>query len=659
MANLLQIGSSGVFGHQRMLNSTGNNIANVNTDGYSRQRTLNHSQLDDMGLARSTSGREVNKFAQTELLIDTSAASNSGKFLTEITRTDQVLSDESNDLSSGISKLFESFHTANDDPTSMSNRQLAISDAKSLVSSFHGVSAQLNTQMKTSNSEIADKPALLNSLLQEVHGFNKQIRLAETTAKGASASLYDQRDQSIKALAEQLDISTIVNDNKTISINLLSGQPLVMQDSISHFTAKPGNPDAKNSELVLHIDRNQFPLQSMDLGGDVGALFQFRDEVVRPALREIGQLGLGIFDAVNSQNKMGIDLNGEIGKDIYSVPTSMALGYRENSDSGNAIKVSLSPGQGSSLSNNEYQVTMTSPVSFDIYEIKDGVVGDTPLNLNGSYPGPVQIEPHGFELDFSAAPSGFKSGDKFLVTPTIFNLEDFDILMSQPEEIAMASVLRTSRDNSNVTDSKLLVSHISDPSLSFSHNDLNLSAPQHISVNGNGDYDIFDGHGTLLATSSGATLGDDLFVNAIPPLNPGVGYDVHIDGRPNPGESFSLQYNRQAIGDNSNGLLLAGLENADKLRKNDKNNGENQMTFAEGISNLISGVGNKTRAARVDSMALDAKLVQSQNWVQSVSGVNLDEEAANMVRFEQAYNASAKVVSVSKEIFDTILNAAR
>ena len=186
-----------------------------------------------------------------------------------------------------------------------------------------------------------------------------------------------------------------------------------------------------------------------------------------------------------------------------------------------------------------------------------------------------------------------------------------------------------------------------------------MAAPQRVTVNNSGDFDIFDANGTLLATSSGTLLGLDLLANSVPPLNPQTGYEINISGNPNPGESFSLRYNSNSAGDNSNGLKLAGLESENTLRQNKVTSGGNQMTISEGISALIAGIGNKTRAARVDQSASESKLTQSQNWVESVSGVNLDEEAANMVRYEQAYNASARVVSISKEIFDTILNAAR
>jgi len=659
MANLLQIGSSGVFGHQQMLNTTGNNISNVNTEGYSRQRTQHSSQTDNMGLARSVTGREINKFAQAELLIDSSAFSNKEKLLAEITRTDQVLSDESNNMSSGVSQLFESFHTANDDPTSISNRQLVIADAQTLAASFRNVGEQLNNQAKTVNSELAEKPALLNSLIKEVQGFNKQVMIAENTSRGSSGALLDQRDIAIESLAKEIDISTIVNDNKSISINLLNGQPLVMQNSVSQFSAVGGDPDPGNMELVLNIDKNTMPLQDTKLGGRIGALIEFRDETINSSLREIGQLSLGIADSVNTQNKMGLDLNGEMGKDIYTIPSTQAKHYSGNSNPAHVITSQLIAGEGSSLRTSQYQVSMTSSMTFDVYEVKNGERSANPLAINGAYPGPVEVTDHGFEIDFSAAAGGFQSGDKFLMSPTLFNLNDYDVTRSQPEDIALASILQTKTGPTNTTMSRISVTEISDSTLSFTNNDLNITAPQQISVNNSGDFDIYDGNGSYMATSSGALNGQDLFANAIPPLNPGVGYEIKMDGKPNPGEVFTLAYNRDAIADNSNGLKLAGLENDAKLRKNHKNNGENQMTFAEGISTLISTVGNKTRAARVDSAANEAKLVQSRNWIESVSGVNLDEEAANMVRYEQAYNASAQVVSVSQKIFDTILNAAR
>ncbi len=659
MADLLQIGASGVLGHQRMLNTTGNNISNVNTDGFSRQRIENRTQLDDSGLAKGDTQRQVNKFAQAEVLIDTSAFNNRDKFLSEITRTDLVLSDESNNLGAGVTKLFESFHTTNDDPTSFSNRQLAVTDAETLVSSFHNVGAQLNQQMKTANAEISEKPQQLNSLINKIHEFNKQIVIAANTSKGVSGGLLDQRDLAIRNLAEEIDISTIVNDNNSISINLLSGQPLVMQSSVSHFQAISNNPVSTETELRLNIDNNHISLQDAKLGGKVGALFEFRDEALMPAIREAGQLSLGIGDAINSQNRMGIDLNGEMGKDIYRLPPTTGFGFRENSNPEHIVTSSVIPGMGSSLTTSEYQVVMTGANTFDVYEIKDQEMSTTPLTVNGTYPGPVEIAEHGIALDFTAAVGGFQSGDKFLLRPTQFQTSEYTMLTSRPEDLALASMLRTGSAKGNVSDTNLVVSAMTDPSLSFANNALNLSAPQEVRVNNSGDYDIYDGNGIKLATTPAAKHGLDLLANSVPPLNPGTGFEVRLDSQPNAGDVFYMSYNDNAIADNSNGLLLANLENEDMLRKNRKNNGENLMTFSEGVSQLISGVGNKTSAARVDRAATEAKLTQSEDWVARISGVNLDEEAANMVRYEQAYNAAAQVVNVSKEIFDTILNSAR
>lgn len=658
MADLLQIGSSGVLGHQNMLNTTGNNISNVSTEGFSRQRTLHRTQFDDMGLGRSNTEREVNKFAAAEVILDTSAAKNRDKYLTEISRTDQVLSNDSNNLDNGISSLFESLHTTNDDPTSLSNRQLALSDAKTLVDSFRSVGKQLNAQIKTADDEIGDKPALLNSIIEQIYGFNQQIMIAKNTAKGVSGALYDQRDIAIKELAAEIDISTIENEHGNISINLLSGQPLIMQSSTTSFKAIPGDPETDKTEFVLQIDNNQIPLQYTELGGTVGALFEFRDEAVYPALREMGQLSLGLADALNIQNRMGINLDGDMGGDIYTMPPTVAKGYLTNSTLAHIVEATVVPNEASELTINPYEVEMTSPTTFDVFEMVDGLRGPA-LTVNGAYPGPVELVEHGIELDFTPAVGGFVAGDKFMVNPTLYNLDDFDMKITRPHELALASVLNASRGPANTTQTELMITEITDPSLSFANNALNVTAPQKVVVNNTGDFEIFDGNNTLMATTPGAMFGYDLFANSVPPLNPGTGYEVKIEGRPNPGESFTLSYNANSIADNSNGLKLAGMENVDKLRRNHNNNGDKEMTFAEGVSTMISNVGNKTRTARVDAAASAAKLIQSEDWVASVSGVNLDEEAANMVNYEQAYNASAQVVSISKEIFDTILNVGR
>ena len=162
-----------------------------------------------------------------------------------------------------------------------------------------------------------------------------------------------------------------------------------------------------------------------------------------------------------------------------------------------------------------------------------------------------------------------------------------------------------------------------------------------------GSIDIITDAGSTISTSGG------LFTNPTPqPLPVYLGYQVSLAGAPDVGDTFSIGFNESGVGDNRNALALASLQTADIL-----DNGS--MSVAQGYSQLVSQVGAQTSAANIDREAVQSLLFQTTVRRDSVAGVNLDEEAARLIQFQQAYTASAQIITVAREIFDTLLGAFR
>jgi len=162
-----------------------------------------------------------------------------------------------------------------------------------------------------------------------------------------------------------------------------------------------------------------------------------------------------------------------------------------------------------------------------------------------------------------------------------------------------------------------------------------------------GTIDVITDAGSTLSTSGG------LFTNPTPqPLPVYLGYQVSLAGSPDVGDTFSIGFNDSGAGDNRNALALASLQTADIL-----DNGT--LSIAQGYSQLVAQVGSQTGAANIDREAVQSLLFQTTARRDSVAGVNLDEEAARLIQFQQAYTASAQIITVAREIFDTLLGAFR
>jgi flagellar hook-associated protein 1 FlgK len=244
-------------------------------------------------------------------------------------------------------------------------------------------------------------------------------------------------------------------------------------------------------------------------------------------------------------------------------------------------------------------------------------------------------------------------------------------LVTRPEDLALASPLKADKNKNNNSSAEIKFNGIFNTSTGsgFGTNTLDPTAPQVVKVDDSGNYKVYDGNNNLLGVAPASSNGQNLMaaienplpgpkVYADPTLTPG--YEFSITGSVAANDSFTLSYNKNGFADNANGLALAELQNKDLVRKSTNTGTSNdKMTFNEAYSGLVTGVGISTSQAKTLLKANEAKLTQSTNIFESVSGVSLEEEAANLIRFQQSYAASAQVVSTAKTIFDTLLSSVR
>lgn len=661
MADLLQIGTSGINAFQRMLATTGNNISNINTPGYTRQRNLAVSDQFNAGVAGVLDRRVLDTFAQGEMRRDTSVNSYAQALSFELQRTDAILSDKASNLGSAFDNAFQSIHTANDDPTSLDTRQLMLGEMNSLISTYNMLSKNLAEQEKIVNNEIATEVSETNALIKNVAELNKEVMKANNLPGGASGALLDKRDEAIRLLAEKVDINVIDGESGGKQVMLRNGDPLVTGVEYSQLSVTKGNPDSQKNDLQLTIADVTVKINGNTTGGKLGALYDFRDENIGQVRNTMGQLAIGITDAFNTQNRLGMNLDGNLGGDIFQLPTATASVYENNSNPALGVTSSFIPGLGSSVTAADYEIIMTGPNTFDIFAIENGQRTQIPpADITGTFPN-IEIETHGISMTFD---TGMASGDKFLLQPTRNAADLVDVSMLRPEELALASPIRVDANSANTSGSTISLEGVTDTTTyAFTPpSGLSVAAPQEVRIDtsgGNTVYEIYDGGGTLLGSvTSPPGSGKDLLANAVPAIvDPG--YEISISGNPNHGETFSIGFNDNGFADNSNGLAMADLQNQSLMRKNVVASGDNLMTFHEAFSRMQSSVGEKTGNAIVSAQAAQAKLDSSTNWHESVSGVNLDEEASNLLKFQQSYSAAAQIVNVARQTFDTLLGSVR
>ena len=675
--NLYDIANAGIRANSELLQTTSKNIANVNTEGYVRERTEFTTMIDNQ-VGRGETYRLLNEFAQKQLNRDTSSKTFFDQFVTEASRVDRLFSEESNSLSTSINSFFNNVQESLNQPSSSVARSLVMTDAQSLIDQMERLSGIVADQQTVVNDQLEIFSEEANDLIQTISELNTKIASVDgTSQESGSSSLYNERDKAIRDLSELIDIETVDGPNGSKQVYMGTGQALVMQHGAFNLFSLTGDPDPNFKEL--HLDTNDGKAISLELDtdklkGKIGGLLAFRDDILVPAQNQLGQMGLTLADAFNQQNHLGMDGDGNLGGDIFKIPTVDAFAYQANNGN-SSMTATVEPGQGSNLPASDFIVKYSDTNEVEIYPvdnkgetIKDANGDDIfttavvdpatgKVNLVDNSPANDGLDLFGLEitLDMTNPPS---VDDQFMVKLNSQASTSLELATNRPEDIALASPIRTANDINNTGTASISAGTVLDVG-AFSTDPINLPNGE-ITVQKTAEPDVYtvtDGVNTSSFTGT-------------PPLNnvlqaagggfQDYGFDFNIEGTPALGDTFTIEANEGGFDDNRNGQFLADIQNDNIVRQNVSGNStNNHKTLNQAYTGLVSDIGVVTSQAQTSQQAFTALAEQSEAWYESLSGVNLDEEAANLLRFQQSYAASAQVLATARSIFDTLLNSAR
>ncbi len=674
--DLFSLATSGVNASSKLLQTTSNNIANVNTDGYVRERTeLNNSQV--FGVEIGNTERIINVFAQNQLRRDITLVGELESYSSKTTAIDNLLASEANSLSQGISDYFAALQTAADDPTNLASREQVLGKSESLYQRMKTISDYMIEKEEELNLEFTSMVNRANSLIANIGELNKNIVIAKgNSTSDEPSALLNERDQAIDELASIMAIN--VNDsqsqNGAVTINLITGESLVLDNGAFNLFELNSNGDVTSKELKLETDFGSdtkgdasVPVVESDLGGALGGLFRYRNDVLGPAMGDVGQLSVAFADAMNTQNKLGMDLDGQLGSNIFDIPSFTAL-TTETGDF--QVTGQLIEGKGSELTDADYLIEIDAvdasgvPTSIIVSMINpDGTVqtdgaGNDLVSTMAVSAGYNEL-PGGIEVEFSGT-SNYEEGFQFLLQPTKNIASSITLATQRPEDLAFASPIRAQADATNLGSANVSGVEVTNTTVGDSGFDgsggLISSAPAQVYFTAEDTYEVLDASGTTLATVTGTTNLNNLLAQA--GLTSDPGYDFSLDGVPKAGDSFSISYNTDGFNDNTNTLALASLQN-DPLVQVSSESSNTPRTFQDAYASMVGRIGEDAAMANVSLESAEAMKVQSENWFESVSGVSLDEEAANLIKYQQSYAAAARILSTAQELFNTILQSAR
>lgn len=626
-------GVSALSAAQIGLSTVEHNIANANTPGFNRQEIVQSARLPlktgtgfiGQGVDVSTVKRIYNEFLSTQVLQGQAQASQLESYSQQIGQINNMLADSDAGLSPALQDLFSAANNVSSSPESQAARGAMLGSAQFLASRFQSLNQRMSDINSSINSQISSSVTSINSYAQQIASMNKNIVLAQAAFNGQTPNdLLDQRDQLVSLLNQEVKVNVVKLNDGTLNIFIGAGQSLVVGEQPITLKAVQSLSDPSKLEVafssgaaVIRAQQNSFQ------GGNLGGLLAFRSESLDVAQNTLGRVAIVLADTFNQQHQLGQDLNGALGGNFFT--QAVPLVNANTANTGTAT-ISASVASSSALTGSDYSLQFDGGTAYTLTRLSDNTVtalATLPQTVDG-----VTI----------ATTAGAVAGDRYLIRPTVNGARDIAVAIRDTSKIAAAAPIRTNASLANIGSGQISAGTVN----AVFPVDVNLQQPVSI---------VFDSPPTTFTVTGTGIPGSPVAGVAYTEGAPITynGFTLQITGAPAAGDTFTVTSNTNATADNRNALLLANLQT--------KNTVAGGTTSYQGAyAQLVSQIGNKTRELDMTSLAQTSMVNQIIQTQQSVSGVNLDEEAANLLRYQRAYQAAGRVLQVANTLFDTLLS---
>jgi len=549
---MLNIAVSGLLAYQKALATTGHNIANVGTEGYSRQRVNLATRTPEpagngflgKGVNVTSVDRIYDQFLVNQLNNRTSGYNQLDTFHTMASQLDSALGDPAIGLTPALENFFNAIQDVANDPTSIPARQVVLSQAESLNEQFKYLDRQFSGLRTSVNQQMSNIVTEVNDLASAIADLNEDIVVGIGATGGQQPNdLLDQRDVLINKLAEYVSVSTVSNNDGSVNVYIGSGQSLVLNNQANTLALTSNAYDPTQKELSLVTPGSSVNITEQISGGKLSGLLDVREQVIDAGQAELGRIAVALSNTFNAQHQLGDDLNGNPGGLFFSpVDTTAPRSLPSANNDPASGNFTITIDDVSQLKGSDYRLTYDGgSATFSLMRLSDNTVVDSGFGVGGL---PRTIASEGITIDLSGTVA---AGDSFLLVPTRYASSQMGLAISDPRDFAAA---------------------------------------------GSGN----------------------------------------------------------AVGDNTNALALAALQTQGTMDGG-------SASYLDAYGRMVADIGILTHRAAVNGDAQKALLNQAIEAREAVCGVNLDEEAANLLKYQEADQASAQVISVINNLFQTLFNA--
>jgi len=656
--SLYQTGVSGLLASQQQLATTGHNIANVNTEGYTVQRTeQNATQGITSGKNYLGTGtyiqditRLYDQFSYKEQLMTQSSLGNADTLNEHLTQLDHVMSTSGDAVVSSIESFYLAVNSVADNPSDAGLRSIVLNQANVLSNNFTELNDNLNSMTKSVNSEIEQVTNKISEISLQIASINENVMQSlGASGSGQSNDLLDQRNQLISELSEYTSVNTLEDSNGVTTVMIGQGITLVAGITPLTLEVNAGDPDATKTEISLVSGSHSVGINSAKLGGSLGASIEFRDEHLDQTRLEIDRLAMAISSTLNESQASGLDLNGLQGANFFTdINTTQLQQGRVLIPTTNTgtTQAEVTINDVSLVTTDELEIRFDG-TDFTLYNLTSGVSENLGPQSTGSPA--VTHTPTSPDYGFSFVESGGAvAGDTFTIIPTKNSAALMETTLTNGNGIAASSASAVTASSNNVSDGSVTITNVTDP---VNARAANITVDVYESSTGVFTYDVYNiGPPTSTIETGTYNSGETKSVDTL------AGFTIEISGEligsgASAPESFTIG-DAFGVGNGNNAVTMA------KTQEEGVINGGSE-TFSQSINSSTSVVGAKASTASSSVDTAQALYTQAYNRNQEASGVNLDEEAANLLKYQQAYQAASQIITTANTIFDSILSALR
>ena len=633
MSAALNIGTRALNANLASLQVIGHNIANANTAGYSRQsvqmqvsgyQTLGGNYFGK-GVELGTVTRSHSAYLTREAQVASSMAAADSTRYSRLQQLESLFPTGQDGLGAALNDMLNAWSDVAASPTNLSARVVALARGEELAARLRDTAGEIDSLAYSAQQQARSTVGEVNRLANDLATINQRV-IETRGSSGTPNDLLDQRDAILSELSRHVQLSTVAADDGTVNVFVAGSQPLVLGTRANSLAVVRDSTDSAQPRIAFMQGSTAYELPESSIGGELGGLMGFLSQDLPQMQNLLGRMALAVNTTTNTQHQLGRDLQGNAGGSFF-VPIAPSTGKPAASNTGSA-QITATVSDPTALKASDYELRFEAG-GVNVTRLSDGV--STPF---ASLPAMLD----GLTLDIPAGAAAV--GDRFLLRPFEAAARNMQVAVGAPDRLAAASPVQVTPGTANSGGMAIENLYAVSPSAS-------LTTPVTLTFLADGSF-----------TASGLGPGNPPPDNAGPPASynyiPGQplqfnGWSLTLRGSPTPGDSFAIGASPPGSAPQNAGNAKAVLALRDLATFDG-------VPLSNGYSALLSSLGTQVQSAQFATSYSSQIATSSEKARSAVSGVNLDEEAARLLQFQQSYQAAAKYLQVAQSVFDTLLS---